>query len=129
MKNTIDLLIVDDNSHARQALTAYLSQQAGVRVAAQASSGLEALTAIERKHPDIVLMDLQMPLMDGLEATRLIKKAWPEIKVIVLTLHPTFEEDARLAGADRFLVKGCSVNEMMEAILELIQDDMLVCIR
>jgi len=129
MKNAIDLMIVDDNSHARQALTVYLSQQEGVRVIAQASSGLEAVSLAERKHPDIILMDLQMPLMDGLEATRAVKKSWPEIKVIVLTLHPNFEEDAYLAGADRFLVKGCSVSEMMKTILELIQEDMLVCIR
>jgi DNA-binding NarL/FixJ family response regulator len=68
--------------------------------------------------PDVVLMDARMPGMDGLEATRLIKDTWPEVKVVVLTMYPTYRARAQAAGADAFLVKGCSPEVLLAAILE-----------
>jgi DNA-binding NarL/FixJ family response regulator len=58
-----------------------------------------------------------MPIVDGLEATRLIKNKWPEIKVIVLTMYPTYRAEALAAGADAFIVKGCPPEDLLEAIL------------
>jgi CheY-like chemotaxis protein len=63
-------------------------------------------------------MDAKMPVLDGLEATRLIKAEWPAVKVIVLTIHAALEAEALAAGADAFLVKGCPAGELLAAILD-----------
>jgi YesN/AraC family two-component response regulator len=71
---------------------------------------------IQNQVPDVVLMDMKMPVMDGLEATRIIKSRWPDIKVIILSMYSDYLSEARSSGADKFLVKGCSIDEMMSAI-------------
>ncbi len=110
------ILIVDDNPHARAALTACLSRQPGLRIAAQASNGLEAIRLIERHAPDLILLDAQMPVMDGLEAARHIKTRWPYVKVVMLTMYPSCQPEAQTAGVDGFLVKGCSLFELVAMI-------------
>ena len=116
MTDIVSLMIVDDSSRARLALTAFLELQAGVRIIAQASNGLEAVEMIQGCVPDVVLMDMKMPVMDGLEATRIIKRNWPGVKVIILSMYSDYLSEAILSGADKFLVKGCSVEEIMSAI-------------
>ena len=123
MKKTMNIMVVEDNSRARRALTAYMSQQVGIQVTAEASNGLEAINILKGRAPDIVLMDVQMPVMDGLEATRIIKKNWPQIKIVILTMYPNYRPEVLSAGADAFLVKGGSVNEMMSTIQALFQVD------
>jgi len=112
-------MVVENNSRARRALTAYISLQAGMRITAEASNGLEAISKIKSSSPDIVLMDMQMPVMDGLEATKIIKKRWPWIKVIALTMYQNYRSKALSAGADAFLVKGCSVSELISTVYDL----------
>jgi DNA-binding NarL/FixJ family response regulator len=73
---------------------------------------------VEECRPDVVLMDARMPVMDGLEATRLIKDRWPGVKVVVLTMYASYRADALAAGADAFLVKGCPAGERLGAILD-----------
>ena len=116
MTDIVSLMIVDDSSRARLALTAILELQAGVRIIAQASNGLEAVDMIRSCVPDVVLMDMKMPVMDGLEATRIIKRNWPGVKVIILSMYSDYQSEAISSGADKFLVKGCSVEEIMSAI-------------
>jgi CheY-like chemotaxis protein len=77
-----------------------MSLQAGIKVSAEASNGLEAINLIKGYAPDIVVMDVQMPVMDGLEATKIIKRNWPQIKVVVLTMYPNYQPEAMSAGAD-----------------------------
>jgi DNA-binding NarL/FixJ family response regulator len=113
------ILIVDDNTHVRKALSAFLSTLNWLKVICEASDGEEALGAIEKQTPDIVLMDVQMPIIGGLEATRVIKKRWPKIKIIILTLYPDYQAQAQQAGADAFLVKGCSMEEISSTICSL----------
>jgi DNA-binding NarL/FixJ family response regulator len=67
--------------------------------------------------PDVVLLDIQMPIMDGLEAARLIKSQWPEVRVVILTMYARYRSAALAAGADAFLLKGCTTEELQEAIL------------
>lgn len=122
MSDTTNIMVVEDNSRARQALVAYMSQQAGIKITAEASNGLEAIKLIKRDPPDIILMDLVMPVMDGLEATRTIKKNWPQIKIVAVTMYLNYESEALSAGADAFLVKGCSVDEMIATIRTLFQN-------
>jgi YesN/AraC family two-component response regulator len=123
LNDITNMMVVEDNLRARQALTAFISLQTGIKVSAEASNGLEAINLIKGCTPDIVVMDMQMPVMDGLEATKIIKKNWPQIKIVVLTLYPNYQPEAMSAGADVFLVKGCSVDEIISTIHSLSQAD------
>ena len=114
-----EIMIVDNNPHARHALKALLSQQADIQVTAEASNGLEAVKLIQQQPPDLIIMDVRMPIMDGLEATKLVKRDWSQIKIIILTMYPDSQTEALLAGADAFLVKGCALEEMISAIQAL----------
>jgi DNA-binding NarL/FixJ family response regulator len=96
-----------------------LSLAPGIDLIGEAANGLEAVKLAAKAQPDVVLIDGKMPIMDGLEATRLIKRLWPEIKVIVLTMSPTYQAGAVAAGADACLLKdGHSIDVLCDAILE-----------
>lgn len=121
MNTLTNIMVVEDNSRARYALMAYLSLQAGVRITAEASNGLEAISKIKSSLPDIVIIDMHMPVMDGLEATKIIKKRWPKVKVIALTMYKIYQSEALSAGADAFVVKGCSTAELVSTVYTLIR--------
>lgn len=123
MDNTTKIMIVEDNHHARQALVALLSLQKSIQSTIGASNGLEAVNMIREQVPDLVLMDMQMPVMGGLEATRIIKQSWPQVKVVVLTIYSEGRTDALSAGADAFLVKGCTTETMMSSIHKLLHPE------
>jgi DNA-binding NarL/FixJ family response regulator len=89
-----------------------------IEVTGEAADGREAMRLAGEHCPDVVLMDAKMPVVDGIEATRIIKQRWPEVRIIVLTMHSSYRATALDAGADAFLVKGCPANELLEAILE-----------
>ena len=114
----IRVLIVDDQELIRQSLKIVLNVSAGIEVVDTAASGAEALKSVAAHRPDVVLMDIRMPEMDGVEATRLIKERYPQTKVIVLT---TFDDDeyvfgALKNGASGYLLKGSGISELAEAI-------------
>jgi DNA-binding NarL/FixJ family response regulator len=113
------ILIVDDSTHVRKALSAYLSTLSWLKVVCEAADGQQALEMIESQTPDMILMDVKMPAISGLDATRVIKKRWPGIKIIILTLYPDYLDQAQQAGADAFLVKGCSMEEISSTIYSL----------
>jgi DNA-binding NarL/FixJ family response regulator len=121
MNTLTNIMVVEDNSRARYALMAYLSLQAGVRITAEASNGLEAISKIKSSLPDIVIIDMHMPVMDGLEATKIIKKRWPKVKVIALTMYKNYQSEALSAGVDAFVVKGCSTAELVSTVYTLIR--------
>jgi DNA-binding NarL/FixJ family response regulator len=116
MGQGIRVLIADDCSHSRNGLRALLGTWPEVEVVAEAANGREAVRMVEECRPDVVVMDARMPGMDGLEATRLIKDRLPEVKVIALTLYGSYRAIAARAGADAFLIKGCSSEELLQAI-------------
>jgi DNA-binding NarL/FixJ family response regulator len=113
----IQVLIVDDRPRSRAGLRALLSTQSRIEVIAEASSGQEAIQLVAERKPDVVLMDVLMPGLDGLQTTRLIKESWPDIKVIVLTMYNDYQAEALAAGADVFLIKGCSTAQLVQAII------------
>ena len=120
MSEPTKIMVVEDNSRARSALAAYISLQTGIRITAEASNGLEAISKVKSCPPDVVIMDMQMPVMDGLEATKIIKKRWPWVKVIALTIYQNYQSKALSAGADAFLVKGWSVAELISTVFTLV---------
>ena len=117
MNQPIRVLIVDDQLSARKGLKAILAFYPEILVVGEAANGEEAMKLIVERQPQVVVIDLQMPVMDGVAATRLIKTKWPSIKVIVLTIQASRRGEALAAGADTFLLKGNEPEALQNAIL------------
>lgn len=114
----IKLLVVDDHRVVRAGLVALLQQSPGVTVVGEAGNGEEAVAQIDSLQPDVVLMDIQMPVMNGVEATRQIKAGWPGVEVLVLT---TYSDDELIwgglqAGAKGYLLKDAPPDELLRGI-------------
>jgi len=118
MTEPISVILVDDHSMVRMGLKTYFSTLPDIRVVAEASNGQEALELVNRHVPDVVLMDLLMPGMDGVEATRLVKKSSPRTQVIVLTSYHDDEHifPAIRAGALSYVLKDIDPDELADAI-------------
>lgn len=117
------VLIVDDVDRVRRELRKVLilaGDAAGqpVEIVGEAANGQEAIRLAAAFQPDVVLMDLVLPVLDGFAATRAIKTAHPSVRVVVLTVldYPTAGEKAIQAGADGFIEKGASVTEIFQAV-------------
>lgn len=117
MEQRIRVLVADDQQPARQGLIALLTLCPEIELVGEAADGLEAVRLVAIHRPDVVLMDMQMPVMDGLEATRRIKKQWSEVKIIGLTMYERYKAHAFSAGVDVFLIKGCATETLLNAIL------------
>lgn len=118
MSSPITVLIVDDHALVRQGVRAYLDTQADLCVVAEAASGIEALRLAEEYVPDVVLMDLVMPEMDGIEITARLRKISPRSQVVVLT---SFHDDTHIfpaikAGALSYLLKDVDPHDLAEAV-------------
>ena len=113
------LLVVDDHPMLRAALVDLLVQ-AGFEVAGEAADGADAVALAKELAPDVVLMDLRMPVLGGLDATRLIKDARPDIQVVLLTAFesPALQQQAEEAGCFSYLVKGCPPGDLRLALHE-----------
>lgn len=116
--STIRVMVVDDHTVVRGGLSTFLLAYDDLELVGEAANGAEALTVAERCRPDVVLMDLMMPEMDGATATRRLRERHPEIQVIALT---SFKEDdlvqgALAAGAIGYLLKNVSADELVGAI-------------
>lgn len=113
----IRVLLVDDHQLLRQSLHHALEGQ-GFVIAAEATDGEEALRLTEQTRPDVVLMDVTMPVLDGIEATRRLHGLHPNIPVVILTMHdePDLVARAITAGAVGYLVKDCSITELAETV-------------
>jgi two-component system response regulator DegU len=110
------VLITDDRVTSRKGLRALMLTQPDIQVIGEAANGEHAIQFIQKTKPDVVIMDAFMPGMNGLEATKIIKKKWREIRVVILTLHEDIREEALAAGADAFLVKGCPPERLIQEI-------------
>ena len=119
MNRKISVLIVDDQEATRQGLSDVLEFEPHVQVVGVAGDGAEAIQFVSQVQPDVILMDVQMPGMNGLEATQLIKAQWPQVKIIVFTVSPAHELDAHAAGANHFLLKGSVRETVADAIRTL----------
>ena len=124
----IKVLIVDDQNLIREGLAMMLSLYDTVTLVGIANNGQEAIVALEGQDVDLILMDIRMPVMDGVEATRIIKERYPKVKVLILT---TFNEDEYIFeglknGADGYLLKDISSEELVKAIETVYQGNILL---
>jgi two-component system response regulator NreC len=111
-------MLVDDHDVVRTGLKAFLQTQSGLDVVAEADNGEQAVQLAQSQKPDVVLMDIAMPEMDGLEATRQIKAHCPESRVLALTVHADQQYffEMLAAGADGYVTKQVAAEELVEAI-------------
>jgi len=114
----IHVLIADDHTIVRSGVRMLLDAEPEFHVVGEAVDGQEALSMVEKLHPDVVLMDISMPGMGGLEATRQIKARWPEIHVLVLTMHRSDEYFFEMlkAGASGYVLKVARPGELIQAV-------------
>ena len=113
-----EILLVDDHPLVRQGVKKIIQGQSELAVVGELDDGRELLDCLEKRIPQLVIMDITMPHLGGIEATRLIKSSHPEIKVLILTLHNRREyvDQARLAGAEGYLLKDEVNSELLTAI-------------
>ena len=118
MSETIRLLIADDHPVVRDGVAAIINQHPDLRIVAKASNGHEAIAAFEKHDPDVALVDLRMPDMDGIEVIRVIRAKKGEARIIVLTTFDAEEDvaSAMRAGAKGYLLKDCPRKDLVEAI-------------
>ena len=118
VKIMIKVLIADDQELIRQSLQIVLETKEGIEVVGTAKDGREVIQLVRKEKPDVILMDIRMPEMDGVQCTKIIKDIYPNIKIIILT---TFDDDefvfsALKHGASGYLLKGISMDELEKAI-------------
>jgi DNA-binding NarL/FixJ family response regulator len=117
-KRPIQLVLADDHAVVRKGIREFLEEDPTIRVIAEASDGEEAVALIAREQPDVAVLDIQMPRLNGLEATREVKKNFPGVRVLVVT---AYDDDpyifaALQAGADGYLLKTASSDEIIQAV-------------
>lgn len=114
--DSMNVLIVDDDRASREGLRELFELRPNITVIGEAIDGEDAVRQTDTLHPDLVVMDVQMPRMDGLEATRQIKRHSPGIRVILLTMYREYRAAALRCGADAFLVKGDGIGPLLAAL-------------
>jgi len=112
------VVVVDDHKIVREGLATILSEQPDIEVIAQAGNGREAIDLTSRLHPDVVIMDVSMPLMNGDEATRQIKMMNPETRIIALSMFEDSEMIQKMfrAGAENYVLKTAPSQSLLDAI-------------
>jgi DNA-binding NarL/FixJ family response regulator len=117
----INVLLVDDHNVVRQGLKALLTAEPDIAIIAEAQTGREAVNLADKHRPDVVVMDLAMPLLNGWEATRQMLKAVPSVKIVILSTYDTDDhiQQAIGAGAAAYLIKQTAAAELVKAIREV----------
>ena len=116
--SAIKVLLTDDHKLVRSGIKNILEQASDIKVVAEASNGQEAITAVKLQRPDVVLLDIQMPVMDGIDTCKQLKKTWPDIKILMLTVHEEELYALRLieAGALGYITKRADIDELHKAV-------------
>ncbi len=125
----IRLLIVDDHTLFRESLHSHLNSIENIEVVGEAGDGIEALQKTRELNPDVVLMDFAMPELNGLQATRQIKKKNPSVKILILTMYETGQHIHEIlrAGASGYILKKAPTQELVSAIQAVFQGDAFLC--
>jgi len=125
----IRLLIVDDHTLFRESLRSHLSANENFEIVGEAGDGVEAVNKTAQLRPDVVLMDFAMPNLNGLQATRQIKKRNPSVKILILTMYETGPQIYEIlrAGASGYIVKKAPTQELISAIEAVSQGEAFLC--
>jgi two-component system response regulator DegU len=123
---TIRILLIDDHSVVRIGLGQMLELEEDLKVVGEASNAEEALKIVDIVSPDIILMDIKMPGMDGVRLTKEIKQSFPSIKIIMLTLHGDYLAEAMQAGASGYILKDIKRLELVEAIRRVYAGEIMI---
>jgi two-component system, NarL family, response regulator DegU len=117
-RHVLRLLIADDDAGVRNSIKRVLERDPDTEVIGEAADGVEAVRLARALHPGLVLMDISMPQMNGLEALRLTKQAWPDTKIIMVTIHDEeqYRAVATAGGADGFVLKKALGTELLPTI-------------
>ncbi|MBW2412021.1 MAG: response regulator transcription factor [Deltaproteobacteria bacterium] len=123
MQKIIKIVLAEDHTILREGLKALLSSDPQFEIIGEAADGRKAVRCVEKLEPDLILMDLSMPRMSGMEAIREIKNRYPEIRIIALTVHKTDEylHTTLQAGADGYVLKDATHDELMLAIKKVMK--------
>jgi CheY-like chemotaxis protein len=115
----IRVVFADDHRAVREGLVGLIRPQVGIAIVGEAENGEQAVECVKRLHPDVVIMDVSMPVMDGVEATRVIAKRWPQVRVIGLSMNedPAVVRRMRDAGATDYITKSAPPGRLIAAIL------------
>jgi DNA-binding NarL/FixJ family response regulator len=126
--NPVRILLADDQALFREGVRTLLSMEPSIEIAGEAANGVEAVEAARTVRPDLVLMDLRMPVMGGVEATRRVRDACPQCRVLVLTTFQEDEEifDALRAGACGYLLKDTPSEKLVEAIHAAVRGESVI---
>lgn len=117
-KQPISVVLAEDQELIRKALVSLLKDEPHIRIAGEAGNGRELLDLLDRHQPDVVLLDIEMPVMDGKETLEAIRRRFPQVKVIMLSLHAdmTLMSEFMSRGANAYIPKGSDVDTLVEAI-------------
>ncbi|RCK74667.1 MAG: regulatory protein, LuxR:Response regulator receiver [Anaerolineae bacterium] len=123
--NSYRILLADDHNLFREGLAGILNAQPDLTVVGQAVDGLEAYALALELRPDLIIMDIKMPLCDGLEAARLIHTEWSEARILMLTVHDEEEKlfEAIKAGACGYLLKNCNADDFIAGVRSALRDE------
>ncbi len=129
MSAAIKVMLVDDHILVLEGIRARLEQEEGIEVVGQATDGLEALEQVKGLQPDVLMMDVSMPNMNGIEATKIFRERFPELKVLILSMHDNREYISQLMfhGAKGYILKDVSVEEMVRAIRTVADGATYIC--
>jgi DNA-binding NarL/FixJ family response regulator len=117
----ISILIADNDPMIRQCLRRVVEADPGLEIRWEADNGLQALLLAQKHQPQVVLLDAQMPRMDGIEATRCLRHRNPNLRIIVMSVYDHLRAQALAAGADAFLVKDCGCDVIRATIHRLLR--------
>lgn len=128
LMSAIRVLIADDHALVRESIKAILANEKDIEIVATASGGQEAVDLSEIHHPDVVVMDISMPFMDGIHATQLIRKKVSQTKIVILSMHvnATLVQQALRMGVQGYVLKRQATDELPQAIRTAHQGELFI---
>ena len=126
MQHSIHVLVADDHVDFRKCLVKLLGFMPEITRITEVANGCEAVDQIAKQWHDVVLLDSDMPVLDGLQATRQIKARWPQIKVVLLSVDPYLRAEALASGADRFVAKDEIVPNLLDLLTSFTVGDTMI---